>query len=142
LGVRYRSTEESKWQFRFDSYPQFETRKVIQSLKSPALRIPRGWGSRVWATLAILILMAAIFAAHSTSSVVEVQNPPNTTEQQSKHYVVLVSLDGFRYDYATKYGAKNLLGDGYSGRDRAGWNDSVFPIGDVRRRMGSRGDPL
>jgi len=30
--------------------------------------------------------------------------------QQSKHYVVLVSLDGFRYDYAKKYGAKHLLG--------------------------------
>ncbi len=28
---------------------------------------------------------------------------------KSKHYVVLVSLDGFRYDYAAKYGAKNLL---------------------------------
>jgi predicted AlkP superfamily pyrophosphatase or phosphodiesterase len=63
----------------------------------------------VWATLAILILVAAIFAMHSTSSVVEVQNPPNIPEQQAKHYVVLVSLDGFRYDYATKYGAKNLL---------------------------------
>jgi DNA-binding CsgD family transcriptional regulator len=63
----------------------------------------------MWATLAILIVLAAIFAAHSTSSVVEVQNPPNTPEQQAKHYMVLVSLDGFRYDYATKYGARNLL---------------------------------
>ena len=41
--------------------------------------------------------------------VIEVPNPPNTAAQQAKHYVVLVSLDGFRYDYATKYGAKNLL---------------------------------
>lgn len=57
----------------------------------------------------ILILFAATCAAQSASSVIEVANPPNTIAQQAKHYVVLVSLDGFRYDYATKYGAKNLL---------------------------------
>lgn len=33
----------------------------------------------------------------------------NSAEQQKKHYVVLVSLDGFRYDYAEKYRAENLL---------------------------------
>jgi predicted AlkP superfamily pyrophosphatase or phosphodiesterase len=97
------------WPFRIDSYPHSKREKLVQSLKSPSLRKPREWGSRVWFALAILILLAAIFAAHSTSSVVEVQNPPNIPEQQAKHYVVLVSLDGFRYDYATKYGAKNLL---------------------------------
>ena len=72
----------------------------------------RGWGApvtRAWSILLILILTAAICAAQSTSPVIEVPNPPNTAEQQAKHYVVLVSLDGFRYDYATKYGAKNLL---------------------------------
>jgi predicted AlkP superfamily pyrophosphatase or phosphodiesterase len=59
--------------------------------------------------LLILILSAAICHAQSASRVIEVPNPPNMAAQQSKHYVVLVSLDGFRYDYATKYGAKNLL---------------------------------
>ena len=34
----------------------------------------------------------------------------NTPEQQAKHYVVLVSLDGFRFDYAQKYHAENILG--------------------------------
>jgi predicted AlkP superfamily pyrophosphatase or phosphodiesterase len=33
---------------------------------------------------------------------------PNSTVQQSKPYVILVSLDGFRYDYAKQYGAPNL----------------------------------
>src|SRR5580692_5416748 len=72
---------------------------MIQSRKSPPLRKPQRWatrehgrGIRAWSTLLILLLTAAICAA-----------------QQAKHYVVLVSLDGFRYDYATKYGAKNLL---------------------------------
>lgn len=40
--------------------------------------------------------------------VVQEDNPANSPVQQSKPYVVLVSLDGFRYDYATKYGATHL----------------------------------
>ncbi len=40
--------------------------------------------------------------------VVRVENPPNTPAQQAKPYVVLVSLDGFRYDYVRRYGAENL----------------------------------
>lgn len=89
---------------------------MIKSRKSPLLHKPQGWGARAqgsgtraWATLLILVLTAAICAAQSASPVIEVPNPPNTAAQQAKHYVVLVSLDGFRYDYATKYGAKNLL---------------------------------
>ena len=65
-------------------------------------------GYRAWSVLLILFLTAAICAAQSGISVTESPNPPNTPEQQVKPYVVLVSLDGFRYDYATKYGAKNL----------------------------------
>jgi len=33
----------------------------------------------------------------------------NSVEQQQKPYVILISIDGFRYDYAEKYGANNLL---------------------------------
>src|ERR1700752_2236464 len=63
------------------------------------------------ALLAVLLLLLAQrwCAAQATGSVVEVPNPPNTVAKQSAHYVVLVSLDGFRYDYATKFGAKNLI---------------------------------
>jgi predicted AlkP superfamily pyrophosphatase or phosphodiesterase len=49
-------------------------------------------------------------AAHSQSTpVITVDHGPNAAAQQSKHYIVLVSLDGFRYDYARKYGATHLL---------------------------------
>jgi predicted AlkP superfamily pyrophosphatase or phosphodiesterase len=72
----------------------------------------RGWrveaGTRALFGLLILVMTAAIAAAQSASSVIEVPNSPNASAQQAKHYVVLVSLDGFRYDYAAKYGAKNL----------------------------------
>src|SRR5688572_6226129 len=33
----------------------------------------------------------------------------NSIEQQQKPYVILISVDGFRHDYAEKHGAKNLL---------------------------------
>src|SRR5574338_438511 len=54
------------------------------------------------------------------SLLIRAQNIPDTTqkiisgrinspEQQLKPYVILISADGFRYDYADKYEAKNLL---------------------------------
>jgi predicted AlkP superfamily pyrophosphatase or phosphodiesterase len=43
-------------------------------------------------------LAAPIFTEHG----------PNTAEQQTKPYVILVSLDGFRYDYPRKYSAPNI----------------------------------
>jgi predicted AlkP superfamily pyrophosphatase or phosphodiesterase len=97
------------------------------SRKSPPLHNPQGRGTQtnsqtnfqtshqtrscIRAILALLILnlSATICSAQSASTVIEIPNPPNAPEQLSKHYVILVSLDGFRYDYAAKYGAKNLL---------------------------------
>lgn len=40
---------------------------------------------------------------------------PNSPQALKAHYVVLVSLDGFRWDYAKKYGATHLLALGKSG---------------------------
>jgi alkaline phosphatase D len=59
-------------------------------------------------------LLAGIFSAgfalaQDPTPVITVPNPPNTAVQQAKHYVVLVSLDGFRYDYPRRYGAPHLL---------------------------------
>ena len=65
--------------------------------------------ARAFSLLPVLILAATFCFAQATDPVIEVPNPPNTPAQQSKHYVILVSLDGFRYDYAMEYGAKNLL---------------------------------
>jgi predicted AlkP superfamily pyrophosphatase or phosphodiesterase len=59
-------------------------------------------------------LLSAVLSAGSALSqdptpVIVVANPPNTAAQQAKHYVVLISLDGFRYDYPRRYGAPHLL---------------------------------
>ena len=57
---------------------------------------------------AFFITGAASAATHAKAPVVEVQNADNRPEQRGKHYVVLVSIDGFRYDYAKLYGASHL----------------------------------
>jgi predicted AlkP superfamily pyrophosphatase or phosphodiesterase len=63
--------------------------------------------------IALALLAALLFCvgvrAQKAAPVVQVDHGPNALLQERKHYVVLVSLDGFRWDYAKKYGAKNLL---------------------------------
>src|SRR5579875_2973913 len=58
-----------------------------------------------------LLFLSVVCRAHAQQnpSVITVNHGPNAAAQQNKHYVVLVSLDGFRYDYAKKYGARHLL---------------------------------
>jgi alkaline phosphatase D len=46
---------------------------------------------------------------------VHTDNGTNSASAQGQHYVVLVSLDGFRWDYAKRDGAKNLLALGKKG---------------------------
>ncbi len=63
---------------------------------------------------AIILTLAILFAGNSATRAQELvpvltsDHGPNTPQTLNKHYVVLVSLDGFRYDYVTKYAAKNL----------------------------------
>ncbi len=54
-------------------------------------------------------LAASASSQQPLSPVIAVPSPPNSTAAQKRHYVVLVSLDGFRYDYPKKYGAPHLL---------------------------------
>jgi predicted AlkP superfamily pyrophosphatase or phosphodiesterase len=59
--------------------------------------------------LSILLASGGVLAAQSDPApVIHVLNPPNAKVQQGKHYVVLVSLDGFRFDYPRKYGTPHL----------------------------------
>lgn len=46
---------------------------------------------------------------------VHVENGPNSAAAQKAHYVVLVSLDGFRWDYAVREHATHLLALGKEG---------------------------
>jgi predicted AlkP superfamily pyrophosphatase or phosphodiesterase len=57
----------------------------------------------------LLFLVFCAAQAQQAGPVLTVDHGPNAPQQVAKHYVVMVSLDGFRYDYAKKYGAKHLL---------------------------------
>jgi alkaline phosphatase D len=67
-----------------------------------------------WCLLAA-VLSGGLGLAQDPTPVIVVPNPPNTAAQQAKHYVVLVSLDGLRYDYPRRYGAPRLLQLGFKG---------------------------
>jgi alkaline phosphatase D len=56
----------------------------------------------------LLLALRLPVVAQSANPVIDVDHGPNSPAQQKKPYVVLVSLDGFRDDYAAKYGATNL----------------------------------
>jgi predicted AlkP superfamily pyrophosphatase or phosphodiesterase len=84
------------------------------------------WFSRtrvaVWLpTLALALGLAAHGQPVATPGdahaavVVHTEHGANSAAAQRAHYVVLVSLDGFRWDYAKKYGALHLLALGKQG---------------------------
>ncbi|RFS19801.1 alkaline phosphatase family protein [Chitinophaga silvatica] len=56
----------------------------------------------------IILLSCCIAKAQDTTQYI-VNGRSNDALQQTKPYVILISIDGFRYDYAEKYQAENLL---------------------------------
>lgn len=72
------------------------------------------------ALLALLILPFSLQAQPAPAAdpavpVIHIDNGPNTPQAQARHYVVLVSLDGFRWDYASQHSAAHLLALGKQG---------------------------
>lgn len=58
----------------------------------------------------LLFISLTVFAQQPTDTAqVVVPGRQNSSEAQSKPYVIMISTDGFRYDYAKKYNAENLL---------------------------------
>lgn len=59
----------------------------------------------------LLFISLTVFAQHVNVDTTQVVVPgrQNSVEAQSKPYVIMISTDGFRYDYANKYNAENLL---------------------------------
>ena len=74
--------------------------------------------------LVAIALPFAFAASHAKPQVIEVANADNRAEQLTKHYVVLVSIDGFRYDYAKLYGAAHLEA---MAKDGAAAPDGMLP---------------
>jgi alkaline phosphatase D len=63
----------------------------------------------LFSAIFVAILSSSIGFSQQITPVIEVDHGPNQPAQITKHYVVLVSLDGFRYDYAKKFGARHIL---------------------------------
>ncbi len=80
-------------------------------------------GRAVLAGLAIALGVAASAQEHASKAgafnpalpLVHVEHGSNSAAAQKAHYVVLVSLDGFRWDYAKRDGATHLLALGKQG---------------------------
>lgn len=65
---------------------------------------------RVCRSLSFFLLVTACLAmAQDVAPVKYEQNALNSRRARKAHYVVMVSLDGFRWDYAEKWGAPHLL---------------------------------
>jgi len=66
--------------------------------------------------LLLLIFSLTIFAQTTKIDTAQIIIPNrfNNAEAKAKPYVIMISADGFRYDYAKKYNAQNLLK--YSGQ--------------------------
>jgi predicted AlkP superfamily pyrophosphatase or phosphodiesterase len=69
----------------------------------------RSFANRIFFLTLAVCLFAVAWRAQGIAPVITVDHGPNAPEQLSKPYVILVSLDGFRYDYAKKYHAEHLL---------------------------------
>ena len=84
-----------------------------------------GWrrlGSSVGLFLTVFALGVTAWAQPAAQAdpvtglpVIHTDHGPNSAEAMKAHYVVLVSLDGFRWDYTKKYGAEHLLALGKKG---------------------------
>jgi predicted AlkP superfamily pyrophosphatase or phosphodiesterase len=67
------------------------------------------------AALALLFAALGCVRPQNVSPVITAEHGPNAAAQQAKHYVVLVSLDGYRYDYPKLYSATHLQSIAASG---------------------------
>ena len=95
----------------------------------PEMRVARGRALLRVAVPAFLILFLQAACGQSAQlnpalPLVQVDNPPNSPEAQQRHYVVVVSLDGFRWDYVKRFNAANLIA---LSREGASAPDGMIP---------------
>lgn len=63
--------------------------------------------SRLLFSISILFVSLTLIAQDTTQQIIN--NRFNSLAQQDKPYVILISADGFRHDFADKYHAENLI---------------------------------
>jgi predicted AlkP superfamily pyrophosphatase or phosphodiesterase len=80
--------------------------RLVKRIEIPVLNIAF---VAIWLAVASYGQASTPVTSPPISPVITVDHGPNDPKQRSKPYVILVSLDGFRYDYAKKYHADHLL---------------------------------
>lgn len=63
----------------------------------------------MFSTICICLLGNFSLVAQKDTVQIRAKGRQNNPAQQEKPYVILISADGFRYDYAEKFGAKNII---------------------------------
>lgn len=63
---------------------------------------------KIYTVLILTFISSLLFSQTDTAQII-LPNKKNSAAALTKPYVILISADGFRYDYAEKYQAKNLL---------------------------------
>lgn len=85
---------------------------------------------RLASSIVLLICFSFITQAQDTTQYI-VPGRQNDPGQQQKPYVILISIDGFRYDFAEIHGAKNILklsGSGIAAESmKPGFPSLTFP---------------
>lgn len=71
--------------------------------------------SKTTGFILLWILVGALTASAQSDTAQHTSQRKNSLEQQKKPYVILISADGFRWDYAKKYQANHLLDMGKNG---------------------------
>lgn len=62
---------------------------------------------KLFLLFSLMTAVIAVMAQDTTQYII--QSRSNGVDQQKKPYVILISADGFRYDFARRYGAENIL---------------------------------
>ena len=64
---------------------------------------------KILSLLSVITLVSSTLYAQIKEEQLIVENRVNAKEQQDKPYVILISIDGFRYDYPEKHQVNNLV---------------------------------
>ncbi len=106
---------------------------AIQCDKLMPRIIPMRWLARGRTILTVFLLAPLLAVGRGSggaaSPVTHVDHGPNSARAQAQHFVLLVLLEGLRWDYAQRDGARNLLALGKAGVSAPkGMNPSYPPL--------------
>ncbi len=83
------------------------TAYIYHSFVVPPSPLKRAILKRLFIVFAAVLFVGLNVQAQDTTQQI-VEGRTNSASNQTRPYVIMISIDGFRFDYAEKYGAENL----------------------------------